>query len=42
MGWDVAITKEGVDNIEGNHNPDYELYEFVGKHGLYKEIKQYC
>lgn len=37
IGWDVAITQEGVQMIEGNHNPDYELYEYIGSTG-YNEI----
>lgn len=41
VGWDVAITSDGLELIEGNHNPDYELYEFVGDGKSYKQIKQY-
>ena len=37
IGWDVAITQDGVQLIEGNHNPDYELYEFIGSTG-YNDI----
>lgn len=37
IGWDVAITKDGVQMIEGNHNPDYELYEYIGSTG-YNEV----
>ena len=40
VGWDVAITKDGVELIEGNHDPDYELYEFIGKSALWSEIKK--
>lgn len=35
IGWDVAITETGTDMIEGNHNPDYELYEYIGSTGYY-------
>ena len=38
IGWDVAITQEGVELIEGNHNPDYELFEFLGSTGYYEKI----
>lgn len=39
IGWDVAITKDGVDVIEGNQNPDYELYEYLGTDGYYEVFK---
>lgn len=39
IGWDVAITENGIALIEGNHNPDYELYEFIGKGKSFKQIK---
>lgn len=38
IGWDVAITRDGVELIEGNHNPDYELFEFLGSTGYYEKI----
>ncbi len=41
IGWDVAITPDGVELIEGNHNPDYELIEFLGDHGYYNQLKSY-
>lgn len=41
IGWDVAITETGTDLIEGNHNPDYELYEFFGSTGYYEKMKKY-
>lgn len=41
IGWDVAITDDAIELIEGNHNPDYELYEFIGPIGQYKHIKMY-
>lgn len=39
IGWDVAITEDGIDMIEGNHNPDYELYEYLGSNGYYEVFK---
>lgn len=39
IGWDVAITDDGIELIEGNHNPDYELLEFLGSTGYYQKIK---
>lgn len=40
IGWDVAITEDGIELIEGNHNPDYELLEFLGSTGYYQKIKE--
>lgn len=40
IGWDVAITDNDVELIEGNHNPDYELLEFMGSTGYYEKIMQ--
>lgn len=40
IGWDIAITDKGqIEFIEGNHNPDYELLEFIGETGHYKKIE---
>lgn len=41
IGWDVAITSDGTELIEGNHNPDYELFEFLGSTGYYEKINSY-
>lgn len=41
IGWDVAITPTGIELIEGNHNPDYELFEFFGTKGWWSIIKKY-
>jgi len=41
IGWDVAVTPDGIELIEGNHNPDYELLEFFGTKGWWEKIKQY-
>lgn len=40
IGWDVAITDNNVELIEGNHNPDYELIEFIGSTGYYEKIRK--
>lgn len=39
IGWDIAITKHGPLLIEGNHTPDLDMVEFVGKHGYLHTIK---
>lgn len=41
IGWDIAITDSGIELIEGNHNPDYELLEFFGTKGWWPIIKEY-
>lgn len=41
ISWDVAITEDGIELIEGNHNGDYDMLEFVGSTGYYKVIKNY-
>lgn len=41
IGWDVAVTQNGIELIEGNHNPDYEFLEFFGTKGWYYKIKKH-
>lgn len=41
IGWDLAVTTDGIELIEGNHNPDYEFLEFFGSKGWYSKIKKY-
>lgn len=41
IGWDVAITENGPELIEGNHHPDYDLLEFVGQRFWWSEFKKY-
>ena len=42
VGWDVAVRPDGVELIEGNHNPGCTLLESIGeKRGFYKEIMSY-
>lgn len=41
VGWDLAITKSGVDLVEGNHNPDHEFLEFLGERGMYNFFMQH-
>lgn len=38
IGWDIAVTENGIELIEGNHNPDYEFLELVGKHCDYYNL----
>lgn len=40
IGWDVAITKDQVELIEGNHNPDYELLEYLGSNEYFEKINK--
>ncbi len=41
IAWDVAITDEGIELIEGNHDGDYDLLEFFGDHGYWPLLKRY-
>lgn len=41
IGWDVAITDNGPLLIEGNHDPDLDIMEFVGHSGYLPIIKQH-
>lgn len=41
IGWDVAITLNGIELIEGNHNPGYVCMEYFGETGWYGKLKKY-
>lgn len=41
ISWDVAITKNGIELIEGNHNGDYDMIEFVGSTQYWPVLKKY-
>lgn len=41
VGWDVAITPDGIELIEGNHNPGYVCMEYFGQTGWYDKLKKY-
>lgn len=41
IGWDIAVLKNDVELVEGNHNPDLELLEFIGTRCHYKKIMSY-
>ena len=41
VGWDVAISQDHVQLIEGNNSADYIGYEFVGSKGYYEKIRSY-
>ena len=41
VGWDVAISEDHVQLIEGNNSADYIGYEFIGSNGYYEKIKDF-
>ena len=41
IGWDVAISENGPLFIEGNHDPDLDIMEFVGNSGYLPIIKRH-
>lgn len=38
IGWDVAILKNSVALIEGNHDPGHDIVQMIGQTGLYQDI----
>jgi len=41
VGWDIAITEEGPELIEGNHNWCKLLWQLPARKGLKKELEKY-
>lgn len=41
ISWDVAITREGTEFVEGNHNGDYDMIEFIGSNMYWPLLKKY-
>jgi hypothetical protein len=41
IGWDVAITDDTIELVEGNADHDYELYECFQKKGFWRIFKKY-
>lgn len=41
VGWDVAVTPDGIELIEGNHNPGYVCMEYFGETGWYDKLRKY-
>lgn len=41
IGWDVAVLKDHPILIEGNHDPDLDIMEFVGHSGYLPIIKKH-
>lgn len=41
IAWDVAITPEGIELIEGNHDGDYDMLEFFGDRGYWSLLRNF-
>lgn len=39
VGWDVAISQDDVQLIEGNYSSEYEFYEYLGTSDYYEKFK---
>lgn len=39
IGWDVAISEDDVQMIEGNFSSEYEFYEYLGTADYYEKFK---
>lgn len=40
IGWDIAITDNGIDLIEGNYVAGITAFQFIDGKGMYKELKR--
>ena len=40
VGWDFAITNDGCELIEANHDPDHNLIQIADQEGKYKKLIQ--
>ena len=41
VGWNIAVTNEGIDFIEGNHDWCKLVYQLPVNRGLKNELKKY-
>jgi hypothetical protein len=39
IGWDVAISEDDVQMIEGNFSSEYEFYEYLGTPCYFEKFK---
>lgn len=42
IGWEVAILKNSVALIEGNHDSGHDVVQMIAQTGLYQDILRVC
>ncbi len=40
IGWDIAVTENGPELIEGNEDPGHDVVQMIAQTGLYEEIRR--
>ena len=40
IGWDVAVCRDKIALIEGNHDPGHDVVQMIAQTGIYEQIKK--